>query len=198
MSRPAKQAIVISGTHGKTTTSSIIAWVLYQAGLDPSFIIGGILKDFDSNCRLGSGRYIVLEGDEYDTAFFDKGAKFLHYDPAVAVLTGVEFDHADIFRDLAHVKETFGAFIAGISEAHLLIAFDRDRNVGELRGRAKCRLARYGGPAQSDWQLGAVSVQPPWTHFEVMRRGQPYGKFKTRPVGTPQPLEYSGGDGCGR
>ncbi len=104
-----KKPIVITGTHGKTTTASLAAWLLFKAGLDPSFMIGGIVKNFGSNYRLGAGEYIVIEGDEYDTAFFDKGAKFLHYRPHLAILTSVEFDHADIFRDLAHVKEVFRA-----------------------------------------------------------------------------------------
>ena len=95
-----KKPIIVAGTHGKTTTSSMMAWVLYRAGLDPSFMIGGVLNHFDSNYRLGKGEHIVIEGDEYDTAFFDKGSKFLHYDPDVAIVTSVEFDHADIFKDM--------------------------------------------------------------------------------------------------
>ena len=127
-----RKALVIAGTHGKTTTSSILAWILQKAGLDPSFMIGGILQNFNGNYRLGKGEYVVLEGDEYDTAFFDKGAKFFHFDPYVAILTSVEFDHADIFEDLAHVKKTFGRFISGISEDHTLIAYDADQNIDEL------------------------------------------------------------------
>ena len=95
-----KKTLLVSGTHGKTTTSSILAWMLHEAGYDPSFMIGGILKNFNSNYRLGEGPYFVVEGDEYDTAFFDKVPKFFHYQPQMAVLTSVEFDHADIFKDL--------------------------------------------------------------------------------------------------
>ena len=109
-----KKQLVITGTHGKTTTSSILAWILYHAGLDPVFMIGGIVKNFNSNYRLGKGDYIVIEGDEYDTAFFDKGPKFLHYDPFMAILTGVEFDHADIFKDIDQVRQAFDSFISGI------------------------------------------------------------------------------------
>ena len=126
-----KKPLVITGTHGKTTTSSILAWILYEAGMDPTFMIGGILKNFESNYRLGSGEHMVIEGDEYDTAFFDKGAKFLHYDPSIAILTGVEFDHADIFRDIQHVKQAFDAFITGISPQNTLVAFDDDQNVSD-------------------------------------------------------------------
>ena len=99
-----KKTLLVSGTHGKTTTSSILAWILHEAGLDPSFMIGGILKNFDSNYRLGNGPYFVVEGDEYDTAFFDKGPKFLHFHPQMAVLTSVEFDHADIFDERRRVN----------------------------------------------------------------------------------------------
>ena len=113
-----KKPLVVTGTHGKTTTSSILAWILYEAGLDPTFMIGGILRNFESNYRLGSGEHMVIEGDEYDTAFFDKGAKFLHYDPSIAILTGVEFDHADIFDDLDDVKEAFGRFLSGLGNEY--------------------------------------------------------------------------------
>ncbi|MCK5508441.1 MAG: UDP-N-acetylmuramate:L-alanyl-gamma-D-glutamyl-meso-diaminopimelate ligase, partial [Desulfobacterales bacterium] len=116
-----KKTILVTGTHGKTTISSIMAWILYVAGLDPSFIIGGILRNFNSNYRLGKGNFIVIEGDEYDTAYFDKGPKFLHYDPHMAVITSVEFDHADIFKDIDHVKKAFDIFISGISQKSTLI-----------------------------------------------------------------------------
>ncbi|MFO7555881.1 MAG: UDP-N-acetylmuramate:L-alanyl-gamma-D-glutamyl-meso-diaminopimelate ligase [Desulfobacterales bacterium] len=178
-----KKPLVVTGTHGKTTTASILAWVLYESGLDPTYMIGGILKNFESNYRLGSGAYIVLEGDEYDTAFFDKGPKFLHYDPFVAILTSVEFDHADIFRDVHHVKQVFDVLTAGISPQNTLVAFDDDENVSDLIKDKSCRVVRYGKNAESLWRLGAVTIQPPWTHFEVLRRDTVFGKFKTRLVG---------------
>ena len=134
-----KQTLLVSGTHGKTTTSSILAWMLYEAGYDPSFMIGGILKNFESNYRLGEGAYFVVEGDEYDTAFFDKGPKFLHFHPKMAVLTSVEFDHADIFHDLDHVKETFESFVAALPGSSTLFAFDGEQNVTEVTGNRDCR-----------------------------------------------------------
>ena len=97
-----KKTLLVSGTHGKTTTASILAWMLYKGGLDPSFMIGGILQNFDSNYRLGDGNAFIIEGDEYDTAFFDKGPKLMHFHPAITVLTSVEFDHPDILRELDH------------------------------------------------------------------------------------------------
>jgi UDP-N-acetylmuramate: L-alanyl-gamma-D-glutamyl-meso-diaminopimelate ligase len=178
-----KKPLVITGTHGKTTTSSILAWILYEAGMDPTFMIGGILKNFESNYRLGSGEHMVIEGDEYDTAFFDKGPKFLHYDPTIAILTGVEFDHADIFRDIQHVKQAFDAFISGISPQNTLIAFDDDKNVSDLVHGKSCQLVKYGRHADSVWRLGSVSIQQPWTLFEVLKHGKVFGNFKTRLVG---------------
>ena len=178
-----KKPLVTTGTHGKTTTSSILAWILYEAGLDPCFMIGGILKNFGSNYRLGKGKYIVIEGDEYDTAFFDKGPKFLHYDPFMAILTSVEFDHADIFKDLEHVRQAFDAFIAGITPQSTLLAFDDDKNVADLISNRQCRVVKYGKDANALWRLGAVSIEPPWTFFEVLKQGTVFGTFKTRLVG---------------
>ncbi len=178
-----KKQIVITGTHGKTTTSSILTWILYEAGLDPSFIIGGILKNFDSNYRIGKGGFIVIEGDEYDTAFFDKGPKFLHYNPYRAVVTSVEFDHADIFKDIDHVRQAFDVFVSGISEKSTLFAFDGDSNVeGLVRGR-QCRVEKYGKDTGSDWRLGSVSIDPPRSVVEIIKHGISFGTFKTELMG---------------
>ena len=95
-----RQSVVVAGTHGKTTTTALIAWLFFALGLDPGFMVGGIAKNFQTNYRVGSGRYVVMEGDEYDTAFFDKRPKFVHFTPRAAVLTSIEFDHADIYPDL--------------------------------------------------------------------------------------------------
>ena len=178
-----KKTLLVSGTHGKTTTSSILAWVLYKAGLDPSYMIGGLLKNFDSNYRLGNGPYFVIEGDEYDTAFFDKVPKFFHYKPQIAVTTSIEFDHADIFNDLDHVKEAFARFISDLADSSLLLAFDDDKNIDELIGGADCRIERYGRQNDSPWQLGDISLEPPWTIFEVLKNGRPLATFKTRLFG---------------
>lgn len=176
-----KQRIVVTGTHGKTTTSAIIAWILETAGQAPSFVIGGILNDFNGNHRLGSGPHIVLEGDEYDTAYFDKGPKFLHYPPHAAVLTGIEFDHADIYRDLSHVKAAFCRFVSAMGpEAHLLAA--DDEVVTEVIDAGRCRILRYG-LGTGDWQIGKVTVAPPWTGLEVFFRGQRHAAFRTRMMG---------------
>ena len=178
-----KKPIIIAGTHGKTTTSSILAWILYKARLDPTFMIGGLLKNFDSNYRLGKGEHIIIEGDEYDTAFFDKGPKFLHYNPYVAVLTSVEFDHADIFKDMNHVKEAFDRFISSITQKNTLVAFDADKNVEELIKGMQCNVERYGMEMDSKWRIQNISIDPPWTIFEVLKQGRAFGTFKTNLIG---------------
>jgi UDP-N-acetylmuramate: L-alanyl-gamma-D-glutamyl-meso-diaminopimelate ligase len=123
---------------------------------------------------------VVVEGDEYDTAFFDKGSKFLHYRPHVAVLTSVEFDHADIFEDLAHVRRVFETFVGGLPADAVLIAFDEDPIVASLLNRAGCRVETYGRAAGVQWQLDATRIESPRTFFSVRRGGQPFGEFATR------------------
>jgi UDP-N-acetylmuramate: L-alanyl-gamma-D-glutamyl-meso-diaminopimelate ligase len=178
-----KKIFLVAGTHGKTTTASILAWIFHTAGMDPSFFIGGIVRDFDSNYRLGKGEAIVIEGDEYDTAFFDKGPKFLHYNPHMAVLTSVEFDHADIFRDLDHVKSAFDALISRMSPDSLLMAYDADPCVTELTQNRRCKVLRYGRQTGSPWRLGEIRIDPPWTFFEVLKQGELFSRFNTRMVG---------------
>lgn len=178
-----KRQLLVAGTHGKTTTASMLAWMLHSAGRDPSFIIGGILPNFMSNYRSGRGDFIVIEADEYDTAFFDKGPKFLHYTPHAAILTSVEFDHADIYRDLDHVRDAFGRFVAQMPASALLVSVDDDDNVLELAGCAACRRQTYGLEPTSQWRLGQIIVEPPETRFQVMKNGAVFGWFSTRMIG---------------
>jgi UDP-N-acetylmuramate: L-alanyl-gamma-D-glutamyl-meso-diaminopimelate ligase len=178
-----KKPIVVTGTHGKTTTAAILAWIFYVANLDPSFMVGGILKNFDSNYHLGTGEHMIIEGDEYDTAFFDKGPKFLHYDPYMAILTSIEFDHADIYADIGQVNHAFGDFVCGISENSLLVAYDSDDNIGGMINQSKCRVENYGRQKKSAWQLNNVFVEPPWTHFQVLKHSQPIGTYQTKLMG---------------
>ena len=178
-----KIALVVTGTHGKTTTSSLLAWMLYRAGMDPSFMIGGILKDFNCNYRLGGGTIAVLEGDEYDTAYFDKGPKFLHFRPGVAILTGVEFDHADIYRDLDHVCEAFSRFVSAMPPESLLVASRGDENIPRVLTHAVCRIATYGSGADATWRIADVSVTPPWTRFSIYHEGLLFGAFRSPMMG---------------
>jgi UDP-N-acetylmuramate: L-alanyl-gamma-D-glutamyl-meso-diaminopimelate ligase len=178
-----KRQVLVAGTHGKTTTSAMLAWILFSAGRDPSFIIGGILPNFKSNYRTGTGDCIVLEADEYDTAFFDKGPKFLHYTPDAAILTSVEFDHADIYRDLEHVRNAFGRFLSAFNPDSLLVSVDDDPNVDDLVDMAPCKRLSYGLEPDSPWRIGRVSIEPPSTHFQVFKNGSEYGVFRTRMIG---------------
>jgi UDP-N-acetylmuramate: L-alanyl-gamma-D-glutamyl-meso-diaminopimelate ligase len=119
-----KEVLVVAGTHGKTTTTSMLAWIFHTAGMQPSFLIGGIAENFGSSFHLGQGKHFILEGDEYDTAFFDKGPKFLHYFPDAVILTSVEFDHADIYKDLDAVETAFKRLVNLIPRRGRMIAFD--------------------------------------------------------------------------
>lgn len=178
-----KRQILVAGTHGKTTTSSLLAWILFHAKRDPSFIIGGIVSNFSSNYRTGSGDCIVLEADEYDTAFFDKGPKFLHYSADAAVLTSIEFDHADIYRNLEHVRGAFGKFVTAMAPRSLLVHVDDDPNVTDIVGSAGCTCRSYGTMPDSNWRLEDISVDPPTTRFRAIRDGRAFGTFRTRMIG---------------
>ncbi len=143
-----RRSIVIAGTHGKTTSASLTAHLLTVAGRNPSYLIGGIPLNYGMSFRLGSGRDFVIEGDEYDTAFFDKKSKFLHYRPKFALLTGVEFDHADIFPDLESIYETFKEFVATIPETGTLVA--HESVPGEILESARCRVHLFRAEGESE------------------------------------------------
>lgn len=136
-----RHSIVVAGTHGKTTTTSLCSWITDQLGLQPGFMIGGIPKNFDLSYRVPQGDWFVIEGDEYDTAFFDKVPKFIHYRPRSVILTSVEFDHADIYRDLEHVKEAFLRLLKLIPEDGILVTAADDDNIGDILNREKSHLA---------------------------------------------------------
>src|SRR5512132_4410740 len=146
-----RHGVVVVGTHGKTTTSAMMGALLHHAGRDPSFLVGGVTRDFDSNYRLGAGPHFVVEGDEYDTAYFDKGPKFLHYRPRTAILTSVEFDHADIFRDLPHYESTFDKFVRLIPADGRLVVCAAYPNAVKLaracQGKVLTYVAKEGAEA---------------------------------------------------
>jgi UDP-N-acetylmuramate: L-alanyl-gamma-D-glutamyl-meso-diaminopimelate ligase len=172
-----QERLVVAGTHGKTTTSSLLAWLFHHAGRAPSFLIGGIPENFGSSFGLGSGGQFILEGDEYDTAFFDKGPKFLHYFPDAVILTSVEFDHADIYRNLDEVKTAFARLVNLIPRRGLLVAWDGHANVDECASRAFCRVERYGFKKQSRWRVADVEYAPDLTMWRVLRDGEIWGEF---------------------
>jgi UDP-N-acetylmuramate: L-alanyl-gamma-D-glutamyl-meso-diaminopimelate ligase len=169
-----KYSVVVAGTHGKTTTSSILAHVLNDAGRDPSFLIGGVPLNFRQSWRLGQGPEFVVEGDEYDTAFFDKGSKFLHYRPRTAILTSVEFDHADIFRDDAAVRAAFRKFVALIPEDGQLLVCAASPGALDVARGAQCAVTTYGRPGSgADW-IFEVSARTSGGRavLDIARRGE--------------------------
>jgi len=174
-----KQSIVISGTHGKTTTASLASWILEEADLDPSFMIGGIPRNFQQNFKSGKGPYFVIEGDEYDTAFFDKGPKFLHYRPWVVILTSIEFDHADIYRDLEHVIQNFRKLIDLIPPTGLLIANSDDARIKKELGRANCRVWTYGLTGDPLWKAAGISSHDGLTRIAIERDGRAFQTVTT-------------------
>lgn len=167
-----KISIVISGTHGKTTTSVLAAWILENAHLDPGFMVGGIPMNFSGNFKLGKGRYFVIEGDEYDTAFFDKGSKFLHYAPRITILTSIEFDHADIFRDLNHVLESFRQLIHLIPSDGLLIANGDEPLIMAESKMAKCPVITYGLNEGAEWRAVNMSLKEGKTHLSILKENK--------------------------
>lgn len=169
--------LVVAGTHGKTTTSSMLATTLYRAGASPGFMIGGIVEAFGRNFRVGEGEYFVVEGDEYDTAFFNKVSKFLHYRPHHAILTSIEFDHADIFPDLAAIKASFAEFVALIPDQGVLVAYMDDPVVAEIASRASCSTLSYGLRPDCDFQISDLEVQGLVTRFNLLRQGKMFGQF---------------------
>ncbi len=172
------ETIVVAGTHGKTTTTSMLAWMFQEAGKQPNFLIGGIAENFGSSFSLGCGNEFILEGDEYDTAFFDKGPKFLHYFPDSVILTSVEFDHADIYKNLDAVKTAFKRLVNLIPSRGRLVAWDGSPNVDECVSRAFCQVERYGFSAAAHWRVVNMRLQTELSSWEVWRDGRPWGEFQ--------------------
>ena len=170
---PNRHAIVATGTHGKTTTSSIIAHLLEEAGLNPGFMIGGIPENFDGGARSGTGEHFVLEGDEYDTAFFDKRSKFLHYRARTLILNNIEYDHADIFPDLESIKTQFHHLIRTIPHAGNIIANSDDPNIADLLSRGcwtPITAFAQKGHQSAEWQWEVTS--PDGSSFRLYRQGE--------------------------
>ena len=178
------RSVVIAGTHGKTTTTSLTGWLLAHGGADPSVFIGGIAENFESSYRIGGGREFVIEGDEYDSAFFDKTAKFLKYLPDVAVVNNIEFDHADIYPDLAAIRLAFQRLVNLIPQRGLLLLGADDPEAVALRERAHCPVETFGLSNGADWQAHELQVAETATTFSVRRKGEPVGRFELPLLGT--------------
>ena len=164
-----RRVLMVAGTHGKTTSTAMMARVLAAAGHDPSMLVGGVAKDFGSNYRLGAGRDFVIEGDEYDTAFFDKGPKFLHYRAHGAIITAVEFDHADIYRDLEHVKSSFRALVDSMDASRVLAVCADFPHALEVSADAGARVSTFG-LREGDWRAVAIRIGADGAHFTVEHR----------------------------
>src|SRR5215813_261328 len=173
-----KEVIVVAGTHGKTTTTSMLAWIFHTSGQRPSFLIGGIAENFGSSFALGQGRHFILEGDEYDTAFFDKGPKFLHYFPDALILTSVEFDHVDIYRDLDAVETSFKRLVNLIPKRGKIIAYDASESVDRCLARAFSVVERYGSTRRAGWRVIDLKLEPTRTSWSVLRDGRPWADFE--------------------
>jgi UDP-N-acetylmuramate: L-alanyl-gamma-D-glutamyl-meso-diaminopimelate ligase len=183
-----RESLVVAGTHGKTTTTSMLAWI-YQfasqqdAALEPSFLIGGVAENFGSSFQLRHTRTFIVEGDEYDTAFFDKGPKFLHYFPDGLILTHVEFDHADIYDDLKAVKTAFKRLVNLVPRRGLIVAYDGNANVSECVAGALCRVERYGFSAEADWQIRNLRHVDGRNCWEVWRGGALWAELEMQLAG---------------
>jgi UDP-N-acetylmuramate: L-alanyl-gamma-D-glutamyl-meso-diaminopimelate ligase len=172
-----REVISVAGTHGKTTTTSMLSWIFQVSGRRPSFLIGGIAENFGASFKLDDGRHFIIEGDEYDTAFFDKGPKFLHYFPDAIVLTSVEFDHADIYKDLDSVKTAFKRLVNLVPQRGRIIAWDGAHEVDECVARAFCPVERYGFAGESHWRVTRVRYDSGRTCWSVLREGKQWEDF---------------------
>jgi UDP-N-acetylmuramate: L-alanyl-gamma-D-glutamyl-meso-diaminopimelate ligase len=165
----AKHSVVVVGTHGKTTTSALMGHVLTAAGTDPSFLVGGVTVNYNGNFRLGKGQYVVVEGDEYDTAYFDKGPKFLHYRAKTAILTSIEFDHADIYRDMPHYESAYARFAETLPRGGTLAVCAAYPNaVAIAREYSKANVATYAGSGDADYVARSVRFGPEGVRFEII------------------------------
>jgi UDP-N-acetylmuramate: L-alanyl-gamma-D-glutamyl-meso-diaminopimelate ligase len=174
-----KHSIVVTGTHGKTTTTSLMAWLLEAAGRDPGMVVGGIPLNFNQNFKLGDGPEFVIEGDEYNTAFFDKGPKFLHYGADTLLVNNIEFDHADIYADLASIVDAFRKGVERVAPDGVIVANGEDANVGSLRNHARARWFTFGFAPGADIAAADVELAEESTSFTAVWEGKEWFRFTT-------------------
>jgi UDP-N-acetylmuramate: L-alanyl-gamma-D-glutamyl-meso-diaminopimelate ligase len=178
-----KRPLVVAGTHGKTTSTALLAWVLEKAGRQPGMLVGGISRNFAGGYQLGAGEFFVVEGDEYDSAFFDKGPKFLHYQPQAVLLNAVEFDHADIYRDLEHVKDAFGRLLAIVpTGAPLLVCSDFPAAL-KVAHSAQRSFSTFGFHNSAKWQVREVVDDGKGLSFTIIHNRREIGRFTTPVMG---------------
>lgn len=182
-----RRSLVVAGTHGKTTTTSIATWVCEVGGLDPSFLVGGIVQNFGASFRVTEGAYFVIEGDEYDTAYFDKKPKFMHYLPEIAIVNNIEFDHADIYRDLQEIEYQFSRLMNLVpGNGRLIVGIDSPvaaKVLDEMRPKLHTSVETFGTSDGAKWQARDIDFTGDTTRFTVFREGRVYGEFETRLIG---------------
>jgi UDP-N-acetylmuramate: L-alanyl-gamma-D-glutamyl-meso-diaminopimelate ligase len=177
-----RSPLVVAGTHGKTTSAAMLAWVLVRTGRDPGFLVGGVPRELGRSFALGSGRWFVVEGDEYDSAYFDKGPKFLHYRPEMLLLNAVEFDHADIYRDLEHVKSAFRKLLAILPPGASLVACGDFPHALDVVAGTRARVSRFGLGAENEWRVTDF-VDDGLTRFTVRESGRAVCRVALQPPG---------------
>lgn len=178
-----RQCICVSGTHGKTTTTSLMSWIAETCGKQPGFLIGGIPKNFSKSFQLPKGDFFVIEGDEYDTAYFDKVPKFIHYRPTHAILTSIEFDHADIYKNLDEIKDAFSRLMKLIPENGTLIWHGEDQNIESIKHLCKAKNTFSYGIKTGDYQPKNLKVSEKGTSFEVYKKGSRLGDYFVQMTG---------------
>jgi UDP-N-acetylmuramate: L-alanyl-gamma-D-glutamyl-meso-diaminopimelate ligase len=182
-----RRSLVVAGTHGKTTTTSIAAWVMDQGGLNPIFLVGGVVQNFDSSFRVTTGDYFIIEGDEYDTAYFDKGPKFMHYLPETAIVLNIEFDHADIYADLPAVKTAFRRLMNLVpGNGRLIVGWDSPHVrevVAEMGQKLYTQLETFGTCEDARWQARDIDYSGELARFRVFRDGHEWSEFRTTLIG---------------
>jgi UDP-N-acetylmuramate: L-alanyl-gamma-D-glutamyl-meso-diaminopimelate ligase len=178
---PGRHSIVVSGTHGKTTTTAMLAWIFHTAGKRPNFLVGGVAENFGKSYGLGGGREFILEGDEYETAFWDRGPKFFHYHPDDLIITSLEYDHADIYRDFETYELAFRRLVNLVPRrGRVVIWGDTEESGPALRRAAEkafCPLETYGFSAANDWVASELAVDGGGMRFRVAHGGKPFGEF---------------------
>jgi UDP-N-acetylmuramate: L-alanyl-gamma-D-glutamyl-meso-diaminopimelate ligase len=174
-----KHSVVITGTHGKTTTTSLMAWLLESAGRDPSMVVGGIPVNFNANFKLGDGAHFVIEGDEYNTSFFDKGAKFLHYHANTLLVNNIEFDHADIYDSLQAIIAAFRKAVEQVAPGDVIVANGDDANVVGLRNAARARWLTFGWDRTRDVFATDPELSPDGASFTAWWEGREWARFRT-------------------
>jgi UDP-N-acetylmuramate: L-alanyl-gamma-D-glutamyl-meso-diaminopimelate ligase len=182
-----RHSLAVAGTHGKTTTTSIASWVIDQAGLNPTFLIGGVAQNFGTSFRVTDSDYFIIEADEYDTAYFDKGPKFMHYLPELAIVNNIEFDHADIYPDLNAVKLAFRRFMNLVpANGKLIVGWDSPNVravVDSIGKKLFTTLETFGTTSEAKWQIREPRFGASLSEFKVFRAGELWGEFRTPLLG---------------